>query len=110
MRERRCTIALGRPLVPLALPDNEGDELERWTHRQKTAQALALRAGIVLRAAAAKSNTEIATQLGVTGATVGKWRQRFVRRRSEGLLDEPKPGCHGRSVLLRWRRSSSPST
>jgi transposase len=85
-------MALGRPLVPLTLTDAECDELERWTRRQKTAQALALRARIVLLAAAGTSNTEIAAKLGVSGATVGKWRQRFLQRRTDGLLDEPRPG------------------
>jgi len=85
-------MALGRPLAPLTLADSEREELERWTRRQKTAQALALRARIVLLAAAGKSNTEIAVQLGVTDATVGKWRKRFLERRTDGLLDEPRPG------------------
>lgn len=85
-------MALGRPLAPLVLTDAERQELERWTRRQKTAQALALRARIVLLAAEGRSNTEIAGTLGVTGATVGKWRRRFRERRADGLLDEPRPG------------------
>ncbi len=85
-------MALGRPLVPLTIADAERDELERWTRRQKTAQALALRARIVLSAATGKSNTEVARELGVSGATVGKWRQRFLQRRGDGLLDELRPG------------------
>jgi hypothetical protein len=35
----------------------------------------------------------VAHQLGVTHQTVGKWRQRFVERRLDGLLDEPRPGA-----------------
>ena len=85
-------MALGRPLAALALREGEREELERWTRRPKTAQALALRARIVLRAAAGRTNTEVADELGVTKQTVGKWRQRFLERRSDGLLDEPRPG------------------
>lgn len=85
-------MALGRPLAPLILTEAERNELERWTRRQKTAQALALRARIVLLANAGKSNTEIASQLGVTDTTVGKWRRRFLDGRADGLLDEPRPG------------------
>jgi transposase len=85
-------MAIGRPLAGLTLTGDEREELERWTRRPKTAQALALRARIVSSAAAGKSNTEVASELGVTGATVGKWRQRFVERRTDGLLDEPRPG------------------
>jgi transposase len=35
----------------------------------------------------------VAHQLGITKQTVGKWRQRFVERRLDGLLDEPRPGA-----------------
>src|SRR3954451_5068178 len=47
----------------------------------------------VLRAATGRSNTAIATELGVSKPTVGKWRERFARLRSGGLLDEPRPGA-----------------
>jgi transposase len=35
----------------------------------------------------------VAEELGVTRQMVGKWRQRFVDRRLDGLLDEPRPGA-----------------
>ncbi|HEX6013963.1 MAG TPA: IS630 family transposase, partial [Geminicoccaceae bacterium] len=59
----------------------------------KTAQALALRARMVLHAAAGLSNTAIAAELDVSKHTVGKWRERFARLRVDGLLDEPRPGA-----------------
>ena len=67
--------------------------LERWARRPKTAQALALRARIVLRCAQGFSNGAVAAQLGVHAATVGKWRRRFVAEGLDGLLDEPRPGA-----------------
>ena len=83
---------IGRPLAPLALTDTDRTTLEQWTRRRTTAQALALRARIVLRAATGQSNTVTARELRVTKATVGKWRSRFVRDGLQGLLDEPRPG------------------
>ena len=41
-------MALGRPLSPLSLYPSERQQLLDWTRRPKTAQALALRARIVL--------------------------------------------------------------
>ena len=81
--------------VPAALELSEAEraELEGWARRRKTAQALALRARIVLRAADGLSNTAIAAELGMSKHTVGKWRERFARLRTDGLLDEPRPGA-----------------
>ena len=66
--------------------------LEAWTRRRSTAQALALRARIVLAAAGQLTNAEIAELEGVSRPTVTKWRNRFAAKRLEGLLDEPRPG------------------
>jgi transposase len=82
----------GRPKAPLTLTDDERQTLERWSRRATTAQALALRARIVLACAAGATNKAVAEQLGVWPQTVTKWRGRFVRQRLEGLSDEPRPG------------------
>ncbi len=60
--------------------------------RRKTAQALALRARIVLACAAGEANQAVAAKLVVTPQMVGKWPARFVERRLDGLYDEPRPG------------------
>jgi transposase len=86
-------MAIGRPIPPLALTDEERGMLEQWTRRPTTAQALALRARIVLACERGNTNTVVAQELRVTGATVGKWRRRFVEQRLDGLLDEPRPGA-----------------
>ena len=82
----------GRPKAKLVVSPPERARLQEWTRRRSTAQALALRARIVLACAEGRDNTDVAEQLGVTHQTVGKWRQRFVERRLDGLLDEPRPG------------------
>ena len=82
----------GRPIPTLSVSDDERETLQQWTRRPKTAQALALRARIVLACADGKTNTEVAARLGVTKQMVGKWRSRFLEKRLNGLLDEPRPG------------------
>lgn len=82
----------GRPTPPLTLTDEERMTLERWTRRSKTAQALALRARIVLGCGEGKTSTVVAQELRVSQQTVGKWRRRFLERRLDGLPDEPRPG------------------
>jgi len=83
----------GRPKAPLILTAEERETLVRWSRRPKSAQALALRARIVLACAEGKTNKAVAEEVGVWPQTVTKWRGRFVRQRLEGLADEPRPGA-----------------
>jgi transposase len=83
----------GRQKPSLVLTEEERETLERWARRPTTAQALAQRARIVLRCAAGDLNQAVAREVGVTRLTVGRWRQRFVTKRLDGLLDEPRPGA-----------------
>ena len=83
----------GRPKQPLILEPGDKTKLELLARRPKTAQRAALRAKIVLRASEGLTNQDIARRLGVTGTTVGKWRERFRARGMEGLTDEPRPGA-----------------
>lgn len=88
----------GRPKTQLVLSDEERLTLERLTNRRKSAQAIALRARIVLACAKpGVTNLAVAADLGVSPATVGKWRARFVARRLNGLFDEDRPG-HPRTI------------
>jgi len=83
----------GRPIPSLTLTDFERETLERWIRRPKTAQALAQRARLVLACAGGKTNIAVAAQLQLNDHTVGKWRSRFLERRLDGLMDEPRPGA-----------------
>jgi transposase len=82
----------GRPKAELALSKEERAALERYARRGTVSQQLGLRARIVLRSAAGLDNKTVAHELGIWPVTVGKWRQRFVAQRLDGLLDEPRPG------------------
>ena len=104
----------GRPLSPPMLSESERVQLSEWTRRPKTAQALVLRARIVLLSAEGHSNTVVARRLYISLPTAGKWRRRFLERRLDGLLDEPRPGtrtqterCRGRAVLARTVESAT---
>jgi len=79
-------------LAPVDLTADERARLESWTRRRTSAQALALRARIVLLAADGLNNTEIAAELRIHRNVAGKWRSRFLEHRLDGLLDEPRPG------------------
>ena len=83
----------GRPKRPLELSDEDRDKLRTIALRPKSAQAMAMRARIVLFCAQGMSNSEVARKLHITGATVGKWRERFRESGMDGLLDEPRVGA-----------------
>lgn len=83
----------GRPTAELILTEEEREQLERWSRRPKTAQALAQRARIILACAEGISNNQIADRMRLNPHTVGKWRRRFAASRLEGLLDEPRVGA-----------------
>ena len=83
----------GRPKKPLTIGPADREKLQMLARRPKTAQRLAIRSKIVLQAGQGTPNHEIARQLGVTGATVGKWRERFRVYGLDGLGDETRPGA-----------------
>ena len=82
----------GRPKALLELTSDEEEQLQRWARRRSSAQALALRSRIILECAQGLPNKEVAALLGVSQPTVGKWRNRFLELRLDGLEDDPRPG------------------
>jgi transposase len=83
----------GRPKAELVLSTEERLVLERLANRRKSAQAMAIRARIVINCAKGDTNRDVAAHLGVSEAMVGKWRRRFVEHRLDGLSDDPRPGA-----------------
>jgi transposase len=78
--------------VQIELSEPERLQLEAWTRRRTSAQALAQRSRIVLLAADGLKNTEIAERVGVSRNMAATWRSRFAEHRLDGLTDEPRPG------------------
>ncbi len=83
----------GRPKTNLVLTPDERQTLQSWVARRTTAQALALRARIILAGADGGFDKDVAQRLHINRGTIGKWRRRFLDKRADGLLDEPRPGA-----------------
>ena len=83
----------GRPRPATTITAEQRQQLEDWTRRRTTAQALARRASIVLLSLQGVNDVQIARRLHTTRETVGRWRRRFLSRGVDGLLDEPRPGA-----------------
>jgi len=84
---------MGRRLVAFELNAGDRAALTSLATQRKTAQALALRARIVLGCASGAQNKEVAAELDVDPVTVGKWRRRFLAEGLDGLHDEPRSGA-----------------
>jgi len=80
------------PVVSIELTEAEREQLESWSRRLTTSQALAQRSRIVLALASGLGPGEVANHLNVHRNTVAKWRRRFEAERLDGLVDEPRPG------------------
>jgi transposase len=87
------------------LSGSERQDLEQLVTRHRTEQQIALRARIVLGAAAGKGNAQIGRELQVTVDTARLWRQRWLDLQAipaselnaeERLQDLPRPGAPAR--------------
>ena len=84
---------------PIRLTTEEQTALEKIARRPSTAQQIALRATIILRAAQGASHGAIARELGITKDTSRLWRNRWldlsVRELpvEDRLQDAPRSGC-----------------
>jgi transposase len=74
------------------LQAGERERLERWARDRTERSLLAVRSRILLACASGADNVHIATELGVSAGTVGKWRSRFLAEGLAGLADRPRSG------------------
>ena len=97
--------------VALTLTVAARQSLEALVNRHSTPQQLALRARIILAAAAGQRNGEIARQLQVARETVRLWRARWLALQEvpleeqsveARLTDHPRPGAPGRITPEQW--------
>ncbi len=90
------------PRPPAVILDEaERQELDALVRQHRTPQPVAVRARIILLAAAGRNNSQIARQVGVDVATVRLWRGRWLGLgavplaelgAAERLGDAPRPG------------------
>src|ERR1700752_5030035 len=83
----------GRPKRPLVLTDDEQERLQSLAHRARRPPVLARRARVILASAQGLANPGVAKQARCSLGMVNKWRSRFLKKRLEGLYDEPRPGA-----------------
>lgn len=82
----------GRPKEAIELSEEEREQLEAYVAARSLPHGHVCRARIVLLAAEGKTNVDIAQRVGLSAATVGKWRRRFIKNRVQGLYDEVRSG------------------
>src|SRR6202171_6115926 len=89
---RSYPMRTGRPKATLTISSDERAHLLAITRSRSLPAALTLRAKIVLACERESSNAVVSTRLGVGPHTIGKWRNRFITDRIEGLYDEMRSG------------------
>ena len=89
----------GRRLPLLELSQEQRTTLQGWTRRRKTAQALSMRARIVLRASEGLTATAIAAETHACIQTVSKWWRRFD---AQGLDDLPQDWRTNQETTRDW--------
>ena len=91
--------------LEIILTDTQRQGLGKLVKRHGTKQQIALRARIILMAAAGKNNTEIARDLKIGDNTARRWRKRWLDLQAvsladlsveERIEDLPRPGSPSR--------------
>lgn len=83
---------MSRPPKTIVLREGDDARLRRLVRSPTTAQALAVRARIILGMADGETVTEVAERLGVTAGTAYRWSRRYESHGFEGLSDMPRSG------------------
>jgi putative transposase len=82
----------GRSAPVIELTEDERNQLESYVRSRSMPSGLSNRFRIILLAADGFSNMDISEKVGLSRASVGKWRKRYSDNGLEGLHDELRPG------------------
>src|SRR3972149_8277114 len=93
MKQLYILSCMSRIAAPIVLSPEERATIDMWARGKRFSVRLVQRAQIVLMAADAVLNQDIAARVGTTRPTVQLWRDRFLGLRLAGLeKDAPRPG------------------
>ena len=81
-----------RPATQIRLSADENQQLQSMLRQPKAQARYALRARIILDAAAGMASKDIAKSLRISSGCVSKWRNRFEREGLRGLHDDFRAG------------------
>lgn len=91
MRDRlQCVMP--KQAVSVILTAEERKTLESLAGSRTASYRQVQRARLILLAAEGMTNTAIAKEVDLSRGMVVQWRQRFIRHRLTGLIDQPRPG------------------
>ncbi len=82
----------GRTALAIELTNEERNQLESYVRSRSMPSGLSTRFRIILLADDGLGNKEISEKVGLSRASVGKWRKRYSEKGLEGLHDELRPG------------------
>jgi putative transposase len=88
----------GRGAPAVSLTQEEREQLESYVRSRAMPSGLSTRFKMILLADNDLDNKQISEKVGLSRASVGKWRKRYAEKGLEGLHDELRPG-RPRSVL-----------
>lgn len=80
----------------ISLTSEDREKLQKIVRQQKTERRLFFRASIVLQLGGGRSAKEVTADLNTTIKSVRKWRNRFLARGIDGLIDMPRSGVPGK--------------
>jgi putative transposase len=92
LKQEEKLMARGRPIPPIDLAPELKEQLQSMARSRSLPHGLVRRAKIILMAAEGTNNKAIAQEIGLSAASVGMWRKRFIEQGLMGLYDEARPG------------------